>query len=356
MTSKGTYRFGIVGIGMIADFHARAIAAMSDAQLVAVCSRSLETAREFAARHGCAAYSDYDAFLAHDDLDIVTVCTPSGAHLEPVERAAAAGKHIICEKPLEVTTERIDHMIAACERAKVMLAGIFPRRFNESTAILKTAVDGGRFGKIAMADAYVKWWRSQDYYDSGAWRGTRALDGGGALMNQSIHTIDLLLHVMGDVKHVRAETKLIAHHAIEVEDTAVAMLEFESGALGVIQGSTACWSAAGHPAEVHICGSEGSVFMSDDKFRVWEFANAHPVDNDVRRNFGLRSDSMAGAGAADPAAIDFSWHQRNFEDAIASLRDKRTPAIDGHEGRRAVALINAIYRSAEAGGERQQVY
>ena len=176
-------------------------------------------------------------------------------------------------------------------------------------------------------------------------------------MNQSIHTIDLLLHVMGDVQHVRAETKLIAHRAIEVEDTAVAMLEFESGALGVIQGSTACWSASGHPAEVHITGSEGSVFMSDDKFRVWEFAKAHPADNDVRRDFGLRDDSAgAGAGAADPAAIDSSWHQRNFEDVIAALRDKRTPAIDGHEGRRAVALINAIYRSAEAGGERQKVY
>jgi len=205
-----------------------------------------------------------------------------------------------------------------------------------------------------MADAYVKWWRSQAYYDSGAWRGTWALDGGGALMNQSIHSIDLLLHVMGDVSAVRAETRLVAHRDIEVEDTAIAMLEFASGALGVIQGSTACWSSAGHPAEIHITGSEGSVFMSDDKFRVWEFLHAKPEDADIRRNLGS-SAGAAGAGAANPSAIDFSWHQRNFEDVIEALRDQRTPAIDGREGRRSVALINAIYRSAAAGGEKQQV-
>ena len=205
-----------------------------------------------------------------------------------------------------------------------------------------------------MADAYVKWWRSQDYYDSGAWRGTWALDGGGALMNQSIHTIDLLLHVMGDVTSVRAETRRVAHYGIEVEDTAIAMLEFANGALGVIQGSTACWSAEGHPAEVQITGSEGSVFMSDDKFRVWEFRRPRPEDDDVRKHLGV-NDNAAGAGAADPSAIDFAWHQRNFEDAIRSLEERSAPAIDGHEGRRSVALINAIYRSAAAGGEKQHI-
>ncbi len=352
--SSETYRFGIVGAGMIAEFHARAIAAMQGAELAAVYSRRPAVGQEFAARHDCAAYSDYAAFLAHDGLDVITICTPSGAHLEPAEQAAKAGKHVICEKPLEVTTARIDRMVAACNDADVMLAGIFPRRFNASTALLKSAVDDGRFGKIAMADAYVKWWRSQDYYDSGAWRGTWALDGGGALMNQSIHTVDLLLHVMGDVTSVRAETRLLAHSGIEVEDTAIAMLEFANGALGVIQGSTACWSREGHPAEVQITGSQGSVFMSDDKFRVWEFAQAKPEDDGIRQDFGLHGNA-AGAGAADPSAIDFSWHQRNFEDAIQSLRDKRAPSIDGREGRRSVALINAIYRSAAAAGEKQQV-
>ncbi|NQW00453.1 MAG: Gfo/Idh/MocA family oxidoreductase [Rhodospirillales bacterium] len=349
-----TYRFGIIGAGIISEFHAKAIAAMENAELVAVYGRRIEQAETVAQAHKCAAYADYDAFLAHEGLDIVTICTPSGAHLEPVERAARAGKHIICEKPLEVTTERVDQMIAACAANKVMLAGIFPRRFNRATGLLKQAIDDGRFGKINMADAYVKWWRTQDYYDSGAWRGTWDLDGGGALMNQSIHTIDLLLHVMGDVKSVRAETRLVAHRGIEVEDTAVAMLEFKSGALGVIQGSTACWSAAGHPAEVHITGSKGSVFMTDDKFRVWEFQDARPEDADIRRDYGL-GQATAGAGAADPAAIDFRWHQKNFEDAVQALAEGRAAAIDGHEGRRSIALLNAIYRSAAEGGERQQV-
>lgn len=349
-----TYRFGIVGAGMISEFHAKAIAAMDDAELVAIYSRRMEKSQEFSEKHNCTAYASYDDFLAHEGLDIITICTPSGAHLEPIEQAAKAGKHIICEKPLEVTTERVDQMISACEQNNVMLAGIFPRRFNQSTQLLKQAIEQGRFGTINMADAYVKWWRTQAYYDSGAWRGTWALDGGGALMNQSIHTIDLLLHVMGDVKTVRAETRLVAHSGIEVEDTAIAMLEFESGALGVIQGSTACWSEEGHPAEVQITGSKGSVFMSDDKFRVWEFQEPQPDDDTIRKDYGL-SASAAGAGAADPAAIDFTWHQKNFEDAVQALKEGRSPAIDGTEGRRAIALLNAIYRSAELGGEKVDV-
>ena len=191
----------------------------------------------------------------------------------------------------------------------------------------------------------------QSYYDSGAWRGTWALDGGGALMNQSIHTVDLLLHIMGDVDTVRAETRLIAHEGIEVEDTATAMLTFKNGALGTVQASTACWSAAGHPAEIQICGEHGSVFMTDDRFKVWEFANETDADTRIRDTFGLSAD-VAGAGAADPSAIDFSWHQRNFEDVTAALQAGRAPAIDGVEARRAVALIEAIYASAKADGER----
>ena len=335
---------------MIAAFHAKAIAAMEDAELVAVFARRPEQAKQFGVTHACAAYADYDVFLRHGGLDVVTICSPSGAHLEPTLAAAKAGKHVICEKPLEVTCERVDQMIAACDAAGVVLAGVFPRRFNRSTELLKAAVDEGRFGTIVMADAYIKWWRTQDYYDSGAWRGTWALDGGGALMNQSIHTIDLLLHVMGDVRRVRAQTRLAAHDSIEVEDVAVAMLTFENGALGVIQGSTACWSQDGHAAEIQICGSAGSVFMADDKFRVWEFRDAAPLDDSIRADFGLHADN-GGAGAADPSAIDFSWHQRNFEDAVQAIRSGTRPRVDGREGRRAVALIRAIYESAARGGE-----
>ncbi|MBU2533573.1 MAG: Gfo/Idh/MocA family oxidoreductase [Alphaproteobacteria bacterium] len=343
-------RFGIVGAGMIAEFHAQAINAMPSAELVAVYARRSEAAAAFTETHGGTPYSDYGRFLAHQGLDIVTICTPSGAHLEPVAEAARAGKHIVCEKPLEVTTARVDEMIAVCQVHGVVLAGIFPRRFNEATVALKRAAEAGRFGRIALADATVKWWRPQFYYESAAWRGTRTLDGGGALMNQSIHTIDLLLHIMGDVASVRAEIDLIAHRDIEVEDTGVALVRFRSGALGVIQGSTACWSTNGHPAEIQICGDGGSVFMADDRFRVWDFKQPLPHDEHIRRELGV-AESAPGAGAADPKAIDFRWHQRNFEDIVAAIEAGRPPAIDGAEARRAVALIEAIYTSADAGGE-----
>lgn len=342
-------RFGITGPGMIAEFHAKAIAAIPGAELVAVHGRAPEKTRAFAERHGCEPYGEYVSFLTKSGLDVVTICTPSGAHLAPTFAAVQLGKHVICEKPLEVTVERVDAMIKEADKAGVILAGILPRRFNPATKLLRDAVTAGRFGHIAFADAYVKWWRTDAYYDSGAWRGTWELDGGGALMNQSIHTIDLLLHVMGDVKSVHARTTRRSHHNIEVEDTAVAMLEFESGALGVIQGSTACWSEQGHAAEIQITGDGGSVFMADDKFRVWQFRDALPEDAQIRADHGLTS-ATAGAGAADPKAIDFSWHQRNFEDVIAAIREGRQPSVTGQEARRAVALIRAIYESAEKGG------
>jgi UDP-N-acetyl-2-amino-2-deoxyglucuronate dehydrogenase len=352
--AQKTFGFGIAGTGMIASFHAKAIQAMADGELLAIHGRNAGRVAELASQFGCTGYTDYDAFLAHDGLDIVNVCTASGAHLDPAAAAARAGKHVVCEKPLEVTTERIDAMIAACAENGVVLAGIFPRRYNPATTLLKQAVDTGRFGRIVMADAYVKWWRTQAYYDSGAWRGTWALDGGGAMMNQAIHTIDLLLYVMGNPKTVRAETRLVAHSGIEVEDAAFAMVEFESGAMGVIQASTACWSENGHPAEVQICGTEGSVFMTDDRFRIWEFLNKTPQDLEIVSQYGMKT-AAAGAGAADPAAIDFSWHQRNLEDVVDALQNGRRPLVDGAEGRRAVALIRAIYASSAAGGEKVEV-
>ena len=189
--------FGIVGLGMIARFHAKAIAATSGAELTAVFSRDKKKARDFSKEFGAAPYTDLDKFLDHANLDAISICTPSGNHLEPCIAAAKAGKHVVCEKPLEINTTRIDKMISACRSSNVLLSGIFPRRFNSSTRLLKDAIDANRFGEINMADAYIKWWRSQAYYESGDWRGTWRLDGGGALMNQSIHTIDLLLYLMG---------------------------------------------------------------------------------------------------------------------------------------------------------------
>jgi UDP-N-acetyl-2-amino-2-deoxyglucuronate dehydrogenase len=350
MAKKGGYGFGIVGCGMIADFHARAIEAMQGGHLACVFSRSQANADRVAKAYNCASYQDYKAFLAHPGMDIVTIATPSGAHLEPCVQAAAAGKHIICEKPLEVTLERVDRMIQACRQHNVMLAGIFPRRFNEATAAFKNAVDSGRLGKITLADAYIKWYRTQEYYDSGDWRGTWQLDGGGALMNQSIHTIDLLYHLAGEVESVCAYADRMIHEGIETEDNAVAIVKFSSGALGVIEGSTACYSPTGHPAEVHMCGSDGSIFMRDNSFTVWDFRKKKPSDKRTMQK--LRAESgEAGAGAADPKAIDFNGHRKNFEDVVRALKASRKPMIDGMEARKSIEIILAIYRSALTGGK-----
>ncbi|MDE0838015.1 MAG: Gfo/Idh/MocA family oxidoreductase, partial [Kiritimatiellae bacterium] len=333
--------FGIIGSGMVAQFHAKAIDAMDGSQLRAVYSRDPTKAQAMADAFGCKACSDLDAFLADPKLDIVTIATPSGAHLEPCLAAARAGKHVICEKPLEITTERIDQILAAGEKAGVTIAGILNRRFNPGLVALKKAADDGRFGQIAMADAYVKWYRTQAYYDSDAWRGTWSLDGGGAIMNQSIHAIDQLLYVAGPVKALSATMTTLTHKRIEVEDTAVAMLEFESGARGVIQGSTACWSRGGLPAEVHISGENGSAFLVDEKFRLWEFKDERPEDAVILSEHMVTAEGV-GLGANDPNAMDFSGHKSNFEDVVNAINGGRECSVGGAEARKAVALVNAI--------------
>ena len=349
--TEGKHRVGIIGAGVIADFHAQALQAMQGVELVAAFARNPDKASAFGAKYGCAGYSDLERFLRHQGMNVVTVGSVSGVHLEHVRSAACAGKHVICEKPLEVTTDRVDEMIRVCEEQGVMLSGIFPRRFNDSTSIFKNALRAGRLGKVVLCDTSIKWWRTQEYYDSGAWRGSWDLDGGGALMNQSIHTVDLMLHLMGEVRAVWASGGLEAHEGIEVEDVAVAMLEFESGARGVIQASTACYSNTGLPASIHICGDQGSIMMVDDKFSVWDLKTALPEDESILAEHGLESES-AGAGAADPKAIDFQWHQRNFEDALGALDKGQPPSVDGSEGRKAVELITAIYESIREGGSK----
>jgi len=354
MAKKGGYGFGIIGCGMIADFHAQAIEAMKGGHLACVFSRNKANADRVATAHHCAGYHDLKAFLAHPDLDVVVIATPSGAHLEPCESAANAGKHVICEKPLEVTLERVDRMIEVCRQHHVMLAGIFPRRFNEATVQFKKAVDAGRLGKLTLADAYIKWYRTQAYYDNGDWRGTWKLDGGGALMNQSIHTIDLLVYLAGDVDRVCAFADRSIHEGIETEDNATAILKFENGALGVIEGSTSCYSPTGHPAEVHLCGSDGSIFMRDNSFAVWDFRKQTPADKRIRQRFQPEAGEK-GAGAADPKAISFVGHQLNFEDAVRALKSEKKPLIDGSEARKSIEIILAIYRSALAGGKPVQL-
>lgn len=350
MSKRGGYGFGIVGCGMVADFHAQAIAAMKGGHLACVFSRDKINADRIADDYNCKGYTDYREFLKHKGLDIVTIATPSGAHLDPAVRAARVGKHVVCEKPLEITLERVDKMIQVCEENNVLLACIFQRRFNEATQIFKRAVEIGRLGKITLADAYIKWYRSQEYYDSGAWRGTWKLDGGGAMINQAIHTIDLLYYLAGDVERVCAFAGLAIHDRIEVEDNAVAILKFRNGALGVIEGSTSCYSPTGNPAEVHMCGSGGSIFMQDNSFTVWDFIKGRSNDKKIKQELGA-TPGMGGTGAADPAAINHVQHQRTFEDVVRALKKGIKPMVDGLESRKSLEIILAIYHSALSGGK-----
>jgi len=337
--------FGIVGTGMIADFHAKAIGDIRGAKLVGCFNRTMSKAETFAAEHGCQAYDTLDAMLDNPEIDIVTICTPSGAHLEPAVAAAKAGKHLLIEKPLEITLKRCDRIIDACEKAGVYLGTIFPSRFSPANIALKEAVDAGRFGKLTVGDTYVKWWRSQEYYDSGGWRGTWALDGGGAYMNQAIHNVDLLYWLMGDVEEVSAITGTLAHERIEVEDTGTAVVRFANGAIGTLQATTSAWPGLLKKTEIH--GTEGSAIVEQDHILMWEFAKKNRKDAGIKKKFS--KESATTGGAADPKAISYTGHMLQFKDFINAINNGTEPLVDGREGRKSVELILAIYQSSWTG-------
>jgi UDP-N-acetyl-2-amino-2-deoxyglucuronate dehydrogenase len=345
VTPSMTIGVGIVGCGTISRFHARAIAEVRGATLVACTSARPESAEKFASEVGCTAFPVLKTMLADPRVDAVAITTPSGAHLEPALAAARAGKHVIIEKPLEITLRRCDKIIRECERSHVQLATIFQSRFHETAATLKHAIDAGRFGRLTMGDAYVKWFRSQEYYDSRPWRGTWALDGGGALMNQAIHSVDLLTWLMGPVVEIRALTATLAHKRIEVEDAAVATLRFANGALGVIEATTAVYP--GYLKRIEIHGTQGSAVLEEEDLKVWDFARPRKEDKAIRD--GMAKQKSIGGGASDPAAIGHHGHAKQFQDFIDAIRKQRAPAIDGHEGRRSVEIILGIYKSAETG-------
>jgi len=340
-----TYGFGIVGLGLIAEFHARAIKAMEKGKLVACYSRSQAKADAFGKKYNCTGYSTMKEFCSHPGLNFVTICTPSGAHLEPSLEIAKAGKHLIVEKPLEISLERCDKIIEVCEKNKVKLAGIFPSRFHDITKVIKSAIDEGRFGELVLGDAYVKWYRSQEYYNKGGWHGTWELDGGGALMNQSIHAIDLLQYFMGPVEEIQSFTETIGHKRIKVEDNAVAIIRFKNEALGVIEGSTAVYP--GFLKRIEISGTKGSAIMEEENLKNWSFVDEKPEDKIIRNRFVEKTET--GGGAMDPAAIGFHGHQRQFEDMVKAIETDSKPLVDGYEARKAVEIILAIYKSAREG-------
>jgi predicted dehydrogenase len=259
--------------------------------------------------------------------------------------AARAGKHVIVEKPLEITLKRCDTIIRACEKAGVTLSAIFPSRFHDSSQEIRRAIEAERFGRLTVGDSYVKWYRTQEYYDSGAWRGTWELDGGGALMNQAIHSVDLLLWFMGPVAEISAHTATLAHERIAVEDTAVATLRFANGALGTIEATTSVYP--GYLKRIEIHGCSGSAVMEEEDIKAWDFAKKDRRDAAIQRK--MSQQKSGGGGASDPSAIGHHGHMLQFKDVLDAIGNGRRPAVDGAEGRRSVEVILAIYKAAETG-------
>lgn len=310
------YGFGIIGCGMISEFHAASIADIPNARIVAAADFVEKAVKTFAEKHNCETYSDYNEMLKRDDIDIVCICTPSGAHQEPAVAAANAGKHIICEKPIEVTLERADAIINACDQNEVELCPIFPVRFTDIFRAAKKAVDEGRFGRITLGDSYGKWWRTQEYYDSSGWRGTWKLDGGGACMNQGIHGIDMIQALMGQVDTIVAYTDCLAHERVEVEDTAVALVRYKSGAMGVIECTTSVYPGFARKIEIH--GDKGSIIVTDDTIVKWEFEDEQPEDAQLREKFSPDNVTESQA-SSDPGAFDYASHREQIADFINAL-------------------------------------
>ncbi|PPL03126.1 Gfo/Idh/MocA family protein [Parapedobacter indicus] len=342
---KKHFGFGIVGAGMIAHFHAKAIAELTNARLIGVYSVNQPKSDAFASQHSCTAYHTLEHMLADAEIDIVCICTPSGIHLEPALKSIEAGKHCLIEKPLEITVERCDQILAAARKAGVKVGVIFPSRFYEASSQLKESLNENRFGDLVLGGAYVKWHRSEAYYASGRWRGTWEYDGGGALMNQGIHSVDLLQWYMGPVESVQAVAANIRHKNIEVEDTIVATLNFKNGALGTIECSTAVFP--GTLKRIEIMGTEGTAILEEDSFIKWQFQREDSVDERIRSS--MKEETASAGGASNPADISFVGHQRQMADLIRAIETGDEPFINGEEGRKSVEIVRAIYESARTG-------
>ena len=331
---------GLVGAGNISDTHLRAAQSLPGVRVSAVYSPTIEKARRLAEPAGATAYDTLDGFLGHSPLDIVAIGSPSGMHAEQAIAAAERGLHVLVEKPLDISTARIDAVIAAADRRNVRIGVFFQDRLKPDIARVKQMIDDGRLGAPVMASGRVKWHRSAEYYAGSRWRGTRALDGGGALMNQGIHTVDLLQWLFGPVVSVSAAVATRVH-SIEVEDTAAAVLSFRNGAIGVLESATSVFP--GYARRLELTGSEGTLIVEQDAL----------VAADLRSGREVAFPQSAGPSGSTAAVADATPHARIIADFIEALGSGRAPACDAREGRKSVAIVEAIYHSARTGRAEQ---
>ncbi len=334
-----TTYIGLIGGGNITETHARAARALPGVEIGAIHGTSAEKVGRLCREYGGRPYSELSQFLAHRPMDLVAIGSPSGLHASQGIAAAQHGLHVLTEKPIDIRTERADALIAAADKAGVKLGVFFQDRCKPDILRVKKAVDAGVLGRPILADARVKWFRPPDYYANSRWRGTWALDGGGALINQAVHTVDLMLWLFGDVISVQATSKTNLH-AIEAEDTLVAHFEFANGALGVLQASTAVYP--GYPRQLELTGSEGTLVIAQDRLLA---ADLRKPSADLQ--CGGKGDQ--NPSASSPVVSDARGHQSVLEDFIQSIRNNTSPRCDGREGRRSLAVVEAIYGACRTG-------
>lgn len=340
---KDKVGFGIIGAGMIAAHHGKAMADLKNVRLIGFYDTNHESAKKRAEEFHCKAYASFEEFLADPEIEAVTIATPSGMHGSVAIPAAKAGKHILCEKPLEITLEKVDEIIRVCEENRVLLSPVFQTRFTKPVQLVREAMRSGRFGRMVLASAQMRWFRDASYYSGSNWRGTWKMDGGGALMNQAIHMIDLLLYINGAPEEVFAFAGTLTH-SIEVEDNLCATVKYRNGSFGTIEVSTSC--APGFPRRLEFSGSAGTVAFEEDKITRWEFAQSRPEDEAIKRELSGQADAKGGSA---PMNISSDGHACQISDLADAVLSGRKPFLDGHEGRRAIELICGIYESAQTG-------
>lgn len=331
--------FGIIGCGMISNWHAQAISQIDHIRLVGVTDVRKESREDFAKKYNAGVYETVEDMLRDHEIDVVCICTPSGLHEPLAVKAAQAGKHIITEKPMALSMEEAGRIIRISEENRVKVAVISQLRFSDAIIRLKEAVNLGLLGKLVTGDIYMKFNRSQEYYDQSNWRGTWKMDGGGALMNQGIHGIDLLQYVMGPVKSVFGYARTLARK-IEVEDTAAAVLEFQNGALGMIQGTTSIYP--GSPRRLEVNGDKGTVVLEEDSILSWNVQG--------QQNTGpISFEQKTSRTASNPADLGLEGHIRQITDMADAIWNDRSPMVDQYEGRKPIQIITAIYESSRTG-------
>ncbi len=331
MSAGNRVRFAIIGCGVIAEVHAEGIAKVDEAELVAVCDANPEKGRAFADKYGATFYERLEDLLATPEVEVVNVCTPSGLHAEQAVMAARAGKHVICEKPMAIRLEDARLIIEECRKAGVKLATVFPRRMAPSARFLKSFLDGGGLGRLTLCDAFVKIYRSQQYYDSAGWRGTWAMDGGGAMMNQGIHTVDLLQWLVGPVESVYGRASAL-QRKIEVEDTALVLLQYRGGAMGVLNMTTTVYPDQGQRLEIH--GEKGTVIYREDSIELLE-VQGEKVELPTFESFNVLPDG----------------HRIQIRDMALAVREDRDPIVTGEEGIHSLAIILGTYESSRQRAE-----